>query len=129
MTKQTCIALKGLGKVNIFPKITKKTCTELKPIQTVFGYPSLTWTEHSNHNNQQRLAMYTDRIHNHGILLQNISTGLGLFCDDSPKKIQSETWTHPPTYIVISDFWIKKVFAKPHQGLGIKSAPNQNCDL
>ena len=42
----------------------------------------------------------------HGILLQNISTGLELFWDDFPnKKIQSETWTNPPTSIVNSDFW------------------------
>ena len=27
-------------------------------IQTFFGNPSLTWTEHSNHNNQQLLAMH-----------------------------------------------------------------------
>ena len=45
----------------------------------------------------------------HGILLQNISTGLGLFWDDFPKQIKnpSETGTHPPTSIVILDFWEK----------------------
>ena len=48
------------------------------------------------------------RQNTHGILLQNISTGLGLFWDDFPiKKIQSKTWTHPPTSIVISDFFCK----------------------
>ena len=35
----------------------------------------------------------------HGILLQNISTGLELFWDDFQKeKNPSETWTHPPTH-------------------------------
>ena len=34
------------------------------------------------------------------------STGLELFWDDFPKTIPSETWTHPPTSIVISDFFI-----------------------
>ena len=29
------------------------------------------------------------------------------------KKIQSDTWTHPPTSIVISDFWIFLFFAQP----------------
>ena len=40
----------------------------------------------------------------YGILLQTISTCLELFWDDSKKKIPSETWTHPPTSIVNSDF-------------------------
>ena len=50
------------------------------------------------------------RQNTHGILLQNISTGLGLFWDDLKKK-PSETWTHPPTSIVISDF-LKKNSSK-----------------
>ena len=37
--------------------------THPRPIQAFFGNLSLTWTEHSNHNNQQSVAMYTDRIH------------------------------------------------------------------
>ena len=52
------------------------------------------------------------RQNTHGILLQNISTGLGLFWDDfPPKKIPSEIWTHPPTSIVISDF-VEKILCK-----------------
>ena len=40
-----------------------------------------------------------------GIVLQNISTGLGLFWDDSQQKnITSETLSHPPTSILNSDF-------------------------
>ena len=89
---------------------------KVKKFKFLIGNPSLTWTEHSNHNHQQLLAMYlyTDRIHMYGILLQNISTGLGLFWDEFPKqnKIPSKTWTHPPTSIVISDFWRKKILCK-----------------
>ena len=41
----------------------------------------------------------------YGILLQNISTGLGIFWDDfTGTQNPSETWTHPPTSIVNSDF-------------------------
>ena len=37
-----------------------------------------------------------------GILIQNISTGIGLFWDDFPINFfPRETWTDPPTY---SDF-------------------------
>ncbi len=46
------------------------------------------------------------RHNTYGILLQNISTGLQLFWDDFfHTKNPSETWTHPPTAIVISDFF------------------------
>ena len=69
-----------------------------------FGNPSLTWTEHSNHNSHTFLAMLY-RQNTHGVLLKNISTGLGLFWDDLKKNIPSETWTHPPTSTVILDFW------------------------
>ena len=49
----------------------------------------------------------------HGILLQNISTGVEQFWDDFPKrKILIETWTHPPTSIVNSDFWRQKIICK-----------------
>ena len=36
---------------------------------------------------------------------QNISPCIGLFWKDFPICFPSETWTHPPTSIVISDFW------------------------
>ena len=44
---------------------------------------------------------------------QNISTDL--FWHDFPKqnKIPSETWTHPPTSIVNSDFWRKHYLQSP----------------
>ena len=48
--------------------------------------------------------MHIETVYTHGILIQHISTGLGLFWDDL-KKIPSETWTHPPTSIVISVYW------------------------
>ena len=87
-----------------------KNWIELTDPNFCFGNPPLTWTIHSNHNNQQVLAMY--RQNTHGILLQNSSTGLGLFWDDFQKKNPSDTWTHPPTYIVISDLWRNFLFAK-----------------
>ena len=48
------------------------------------------------------------------VLLQNISTGLWLFWDNFPhkKQIQSETWTHPTTSVVNSDFLNLVYFAK-----------------
>ena len=65
------------------------------PLSNFFGNPSLTYKQNT-----------------HGILLQNISNGLGLFWDDFPnKRNPSETWTHPPTSIVNSDFW-KKILCK-----------------
>ena len=33
------------------------------------------------------------------------------------KKILSETWTHPPTSILNTDFWRKKFFAKPLENI------------
>ena len=47
---------KGFAKLKKFQKSQKKTWIELTPthpppIQKKFGNPSLTWTEHSNHNN------------------------------------------------------------------------------
>ena len=48
------------------------------------------------------------------MLLENISTGLEVFWDDfQHKKNLGETWTHPPTSIVNSEFWKKNYFAKP----------------
>ena len=44
---------------------------------------------------------------------KNINTGLVPFCHDLKKKIQNETWTHPPTFIINSDVWKKSYFAKP----------------
>ena len=47
----------------------------------------------------------------HGILLQNNSTGLGLFWDDFPhKKFGWDLDTHFPSNV---GFWEKKFFAKP----------------
>ena len=59
--------VRGFAKLKKF----KKKWIELTPpthphpnFYFIFGNPSLTWTEHSNHNNQQLLAMHnTDRIH------------------------------------------------------------------
>ena len=55
--------LSRLCKVKQIPKIQKKTWIELTPpthpsSKFFFGNPSLTWTEHSNYNNQQLLALY-----------------------------------------------------------------------
>ena len=44
---------------------------------------------------------------------QSISTDIGLFWDDFQNKMPSETLPHPPTLIVISDFWNLFYFAKP----------------
>ena len=80
--------------------------THPHPIQTFFffGNPSLTWTEHSNHNNQQLLANVY-RQNTHGILLKNISTAwVRAIWDDCPKKIFRVRLgpTHP---LPFSDFW------------------------
>ena len=51
----------------------------------------------------------------HGILLENISTCIGLFRDDFPIILfPSETWTHPPTSIVSARIFV--YFAKPLSG-------------
>ena len=58
------IHYKGLCKVKQNPKIQNNldgdhpTHHPASPSKIVLGNPSLTWREHSNHNNQQRLAMY-----------------------------------------------------------------------
>ena len=54
-----------------------------------FGNPSLTWTEHSNHNNQQLLAMYVQTEY-------TWCTGLGLFWDNFQKN--SDWDLDPPTH-------------------------------
>ena len=50
---------KGLCKVKKNSKNPKKTWIELTHPPSKLGNPSLTWAEHSNHNNQQLLAMQT----------------------------------------------------------------------
>ena len=49
------MCIRGFAKLKKIQKIKKKTCVELTPPTNifVFGNPLLTWTEHSNHNNQQ----------------------------------------------------------------------------
>ena len=59
------------------------------------------------------MYIQTEYIIYYGVLLQNISTGLELFWDDFPIQIPSETWTHPPTSTVISDFWKKNYLHSP----------------
>ena len=113
--------LRGIAKLNKFQKSKKKLDrahpTHPPPSKLFFGNRSLTWTQHSNHNNQQLLAMYVGPTQNtHDILgptpkyqyMYWLRAILGRF-----KKNPSETWTHPSTSIVVSDFWEKKFFAKP----------------
>ena len=79
--------------------------THLPPSNFFFGNQSLTWTEHSNHNNQRLLEMhthtectwYTPPKYQHWF-----RAILGRF--SNKQKIPSETWTHPHTSIVNSDF-------------------------
>ena len=57
---------------------------------------------------------------------------LGYFGTIFPKKIQSETWTHPPTSIVISDFWGENSLQSPlpdpcHSCPGTNSAAFTHC--
>ena len=112
------VFLRGFANLKNSEK-SKKKWIELTPptypIQTFFGNPSLTWTEHSDHNNQQVLAMY-------GILLQNISPGLGLFWTIFHKKIR----VRPPTSIVISEFWRTNFFAKPLRSL-VRQSSHLSC--
>ena len=112
-TANTILQGKGLCKLKKFQK-SKRNWIELTPPthphpNFCFGNPSLTWTEHSNHNNQQLLAMYnTDIIHM--VYYSKISVHvywfraiLGRF---SKKKFRVRHGpTHPPTSIVISDVW------------------------
>ena len=97
--------LRGFAKLKKIQKIREKNLERANPTHpphpNFFGNPQLTWTEHSNHNNQQ-LLVYIYRQNTHGILLQNISTGLGLFWEDFQKKKKN---SHPLTSIVISDCW------------------------
>ena len=62
------VRIRGFAKLKKFQtskrKLDRAQPTHSPSIQTFFfGNPSLTWTEHSNHNNQQICAMHTDRIH------------------------------------------------------------------
>ena len=109
---------KGLCKVKFFSNIQNKLdrAHPTHPPFFVFGNPSLTWTEHSNHNNQQLLAMYIqNRQSTHRRLLQNISTGLGLFWDDFP---QNKFRVRPGT-TVISDFFLCQAPKLVHQASGM----------
>ena len=63
-----------------------------------FGNPSLTWTEHSNHINQQLLAIHRINI---GILLPTYDHWFRAIFG----RFSKQTKIHPPTSIVISDFW------------------------
>ena len=110
---------KSICKVKKIQKIPKKSWIELippthPPHPNFFGNPSLTLTEHTNHNNQQLLAIY---IHTEYIRYTTpiiyISTGLGLFLKIFHEKNPSDTWTNPPTSIEISDIWNLCLFAKP----------------
>ena len=101
---------KGLCKVKKIPKIPKKldrAHTTRPPPSKLFFWKPVTDIRQNTQiiltsNFYQRIC----RPNTHGILLQNITTGLWLFWDDLKKK----TWTHPPTSIVISDF---SFFAEP----------------
>ena len=67
-TKGPSHKLRGFAKLKKFQKCKKKLDrahpTHPPTSNLFFGNPSLTWTEHSNHNNQQLLGnVYTDRIH------------------------------------------------------------------
>ena len=102
---------KGLCKVKQIPK---KPWIELTPTHpppppsNFFWKPSLTWTEHSNHNNQTLLAMYIQTEYTWYTTPKYQYWLRAILRRFSTKKIPSETWTHPPTSIVISDFWRKK---------------------
>ena len=51
--------VRGFAKLNKFQKrLDRANPTHPPPSKLFFGKPSLTWTEHSNHINQQLLAMY-----------------------------------------------------------------------
>ena len=103
--------VRGFAKLKKPPKIQKKLDSAHPTIQTFFfGNPSLTWTKNSNYDNQQLLAIYIQTEY----MVQLYTTPkhqywfraiLGRFCTH---KIPCETWTHPPTSIVISDFFLCK---------------------
>ena len=78
---------KGFAKLKKLKKSKKNLDGAHNPSTKLFffGNPSLTWSEHSNHNNEQLLTKYIKQ-NTHGILLQYISTGLEQFWDDFPHK-------------------------------------------
>ena len=115
---------KGLEKLKKKLKKLKKNWIQLTPThphpqsKLFFGNPSLTWTEHSNHNNQQLLAMCTctDRIHMAYYFKISVHcTCLGLFWDDfPPKKI------HPLHSIKSQIFWEQNSLQSPFEGDKVK---------
>ena len=95
-----------IAKLNNFQK-SKKTWIELTPPKLFFGNPSLTLTEHSNHNNQQHLAMYAQTEYTWYTTPKYQYWFWAILGRFSTKKLQVR-----PTSIVISDFW-NFFFAKP----------------
>ena len=101
---------KGFAKLKKFQK-SKKTWMELTPPTHppsklfCFGNPSLAWTEHSNHNNQQHLAVYIQTEYTWYTTPKYQYWFRAILGRFSKQKNTSETWTHPPTSTVISDFW------------------------
>ena len=80
--------IRGFAKFKKF-KINLDRAHAGAGIQTSFLWKPITDMDtHSNHNSQQPLNSNADRIQMVRILLQNISTGLGLFWDNFPKKAE-----------------------------------------
>ena len=105
----------GFWKGQQIPKIRKKLESSPHP-NFFFRNPSLTWTEHSNHNNQQLLEIKMRIQTEYGILLHTsvlVEGYFGTIFQQKNFRVRRETGTHPPTSIVISDFWNFVFFAKP----------------
>ena len=101
--KRLCTKLKKFQKSKI--KLDRAHLNHPPPIQTFFK-PITNMDRTTQIIITNNFEQCTYKQNTHGIVHQTISTGLELFWDDFPhKKIQSETWTHPPTSIVNSDFW------------------------
>ena len=101
--------IRGFAKFKKFQKSNNKNLdrahpTHPPPIQSFFGNPSLTWTEHSIHNNEQLLVMYTQTEFTWYTIPKYQYWFRAIWDDFQTKKIRVRPGpTHPPTSIVISD--------------------------
>ena len=107
--------LRGFAKFKKFPKNLDGAQPTHPPQPNLFlsGNPSLAWTEHSNQNNQQLLAMYVQTEYTWYTTPKYQYWFRAILGRFSNKQTKSEWDLDPPTpSIVILDFWNFSFFAK-----------------